>query len=418
MKLLLLICTLIACILPQFHALEWAVLVAGSYTWGNYRHQADVCHAYHLLIEKGFDPDRIIVMMYDDIANNPENPLRGVIRNHPEGPNLYPGVKIDYRESQVNPDNFVNILLGNKTAMQGIGSGRVLESGPEDRVFINFVDHGGSGLIAFPQEYLYASRLQTTLTRMYDLGLYKELVFYLEACESGSMFEGFNASLPVFATTAANSVESSYACNWDSTLGTFAGDVYSVVWMEDSEGSDSSNETLQQQYNYVKENVNTSHVCEFGSKTFRNEPVNDFIGPEDSIPPKPLKSDFSHVAANRDVPIVMLQHKIRSTLNPIMKFKFKMELEMLLKKRQMIQEKFTSIAKEVTASNQYLTMLDDRTPLSDRQCHETAVQYFTGKCGFHEDAISFYYIFNNLCAAKHSVREIHRAIDKTCSYQL
>ena len=28
--------------------LQWAVLVAGSRGWDNYRHQADVCHAYQV----------------------------------------------------------------------------------------------------------------------------------------------------------------------------------------------------------------------------------------------------------------------------------------------------------------------------------------------------------------------------------
>jgi legumain len=32
---------------------HWAVLVAGSSGFVNYRHQADVCHAYHLLLEQG-----------------------------------------------------------------------------------------------------------------------------------------------------------------------------------------------------------------------------------------------------------------------------------------------------------------------------------------------------------------------------
>ena len=32
---------------------QWAVLVAGSQGWDNYRHQADVCHAFHLLRSRG-----------------------------------------------------------------------------------------------------------------------------------------------------------------------------------------------------------------------------------------------------------------------------------------------------------------------------------------------------------------------------
>jgi legumain len=35
---------------------NWAVLIAGSNTWYNYRHQADVFHAYQMLLGKGFDP--------------------------------------------------------------------------------------------------------------------------------------------------------------------------------------------------------------------------------------------------------------------------------------------------------------------------------------------------------------------------
>ena len=50
----------------------WAVLVAGSKGWENYRHQADVAHAYHVLINHGVSPNRIITFMYDDIANNPK----------------------------------------------------------------------------------------------------------------------------------------------------------------------------------------------------------------------------------------------------------------------------------------------------------------------------------------------------------
>ena len=30
---------------------HWAVLVAGSKGFYNYRHQSDVCHAYHLMVK-------------------------------------------------------------------------------------------------------------------------------------------------------------------------------------------------------------------------------------------------------------------------------------------------------------------------------------------------------------------------------
>ena len=74
----------------------WAVLVAGSNTYDNYRHQADVCHAYQLLRRHGIPAERIITMMYDDIANNTRNPTKGVIINHPGGKDVYQGVVKDY----------------------------------------------------------------------------------------------------------------------------------------------------------------------------------------------------------------------------------------------------------------------------------------------------------------------------------
>lgn len=67
---------------------KWAVLVAGSATWSNYRHQADVCHAYQVLKEHGFNEEKIIVMMMDDIAQNQLNPTPGVIINQPGGKNV------------------------------------------------------------------------------------------------------------------------------------------------------------------------------------------------------------------------------------------------------------------------------------------------------------------------------------------
>ena len=39
----------------------------------------------------------------------------------------------------------------------------------------------------------------------------------------------------VYATTAANAKESSYACYFDEKRETYLGDVYSVKWMEDSD---------------------------------------------------------------------------------------------------------------------------------------------------------------------------------------
>ncbi|CAL5191801.1 unnamed protein product [Lathyrus oleraceus] len=85
---------------------KWALLVAGSNGYENYRHQADVCHAYQILKKGGLKDENIIVFMYDDIALHPDNPRRGVIINHPNGSDVYHGVPKDYIGDEGNDVNF------------------------------------------------------------------------------------------------------------------------------------------------------------------------------------------------------------------------------------------------------------------------------------------------------------------------
>ncbi|VDK65124.1 unnamed protein product [Anisakis simplex] len=137
------------------HPRIWALLVAGSNDWYNYRHQADVCHAYHVLRHHGIPEEHIITMMYDDIANSEDNPYPGKLFNRPHGPDVYHGVKIDYREKDVTPENFLAILQGNSSAVKG-GNGRVIKSNAHDHIFVYFTDHGSTGSVAFPYDILSA----------------------------------------------------------------------------------------------------------------------------------------------------------------------------------------------------------------------------------------------------------------------
>ncbi|KAG6671936.1 hypothetical protein I3842_16G029500 [Carya illinoinensis] len=170
--------------------IRWAVLIAGSNGYWNYRHQADICHAYQLLRQGGLKDENIVVFMYDDIAFNEENPRPGVIINKPDGHDVYNGVPKDYTGDDVTVDNFFAVLLGNRTAITG-GSGKVVDSGPNDHIFVYYSDHGGPGVLGMPTNpFLYAEDLIEVLKKKHASGTYKSLVFYLEACESGSIFEG------------------------------------------------------------------------------------------------------------------------------------------------------------------------------------------------------------------------------------
>lgn len=80
---------------------------------------------------------------------------------------------------------------------------------------------------------------------MFENNLYYELVFYLEACESGSMFQKLPNNWRIYATSAASPYESSWAyyCSPDDIIngkhiGSCLGDHYSISWMEDTDRGD------------------------------------------------------------------------------------------------------------------------------------------------------------------------------------
>lgn len=265
---------------------RWAVLVAGSNGYGNYRHQADICHAYQLLKKGGLKEDNIVVFMYDDVADNPLNPRPGLIINHPNGQDVYKGVPKDYTGKHVTAKNLYAVLLGNKTAVKG-GSGKVVDSKPNDHIFIYYSDHGGPGVLGMPNmPFLYAGDFIEVLKKKHESNSYKEMVIYVEACESGSIFEGLMPDdLNVYVTTASNAEESSwgtYCPGMDPPPPpeyiTCLGDLYSIAWMEDSETHNLKRETISKQYETVKErtsNYNTynsgSHVMEYGTRDIKSE---------------------------------------------------------------------------------------------------------------------------------------------------
>ena len=266
---------------------HWAVIMAGSNTYSNYRHQSDSHHAVKIMMENGIPRDQIIHLAYDDIAQSRYNPYPGELFNAPTdagtpGVNVYDQSDIDYSGSDVNKTNFFNVLLGDDS------NGPALKSDSNSRVFVYFVDHGGAGLICTPQsssDWIYADELDTTLKTMKSMGMFKELVFYLETCESGSMFPNISEEDGIYAMTASNATLSSWGAYCGSeayvdgkNIGSCLGDLFSINWMQDTESHDPSVETLSTQAGTVTELTTRSPVQQFGATSWLDEPIGDFQG--------------------------------------------------------------------------------------------------------------------------------------------
>ncbi|CAG2100673.1 unnamed protein product [Medioppia subpectinata] len=122
---------------------KWVVLCAGSNGWINYADQALIYRAYHQFRSYGIPESNIIVMHYDDIANNSKNPNPGVVITEKGGENWYHDIPKDYVGAAVNPTNFLKVISGDQE-LHAKGR-KVVNSGPTDHVFLYFGDHGGPG---------------------------------------------------------------------------------------------------------------------------------------------------------------------------------------------------------------------------------------------------------------------------------
>lgn len=82
--------------------------------WFNYRHAANVLSIYRSIRWLGIPDDRIILMLADDVACNPRNPLSGAVFNTDDQQsrvNVYgEDVEVDYRGSEVTVENFIRLL--------------------------------------------------------------------------------------------------------------------------------------------------------------------------------------------------------------------------------------------------------------------------------------------------------------------
>ena len=280
---------------------NWAILACGSSGYVNYRHQADVFHVYQSLIKRGFSKNHIILFAFDDIAYNPKNPFPGEIYNRPDGPNVYEGVIIDYSYNDVNPETYLSVLKGDtqKGKLE-----KVLNSTENDNIFMYFSDHGVAGAIVFPNnKFLYADELEEAFKVMKSKKMYKNIIFCLESCYSGSMFNNINPDLNVYSITAASPSEKSlatYCYPQDLVKGhemhTCLSNEFTSNWLDDSDNRLIFNKntfnkfmnnindeyTSHEQYIYVKDLTKNSNVQEYGNLLIGNLPITHFQSSNDS----------------------------------------------------------------------------------------------------------------------------------------
>ncbi|CAG2112267.1 unnamed protein product [Medioppia subpectinata] len=283
---------------------------------------ADVYHAYQVIKAHGIPDENIVVMHYDDIAQHPNNPDKGIVVNRVGGPDVYKGVPKHYIGKEVTPQNFLKVLQGDAT-LKAQGK-KVIESGPNDRVFVYLDDHGADEIVAFPNgDLLHAKDLNQAFKDMNTKKQFNHLVFYLAACEAGSMFAKLLPNdINVYAVSATKPDELGWKANSEwKKYNTWLAVYFAVTWLENSETADLTKESVETQFQYIKERNNFTmdgelhwqHAQEYGDLTIANKAhVSEYMGD------KKVQFDAATVAPtgfslSRDAAINIVRKQIETT---------------------------------------------------------------------------------------------------------
>lgn len=201
---------------PELHD-KWALLVAASTGWENYRHQADVLKIYQILKERGYDDDHIVLIEEDDIAHNANNPNPGVIQVRIGGENVYQNVTIDYHLSNISPTDIQKILCGDH---DGGRLPHVIGADSNDNVLFFWSGHGTPRRMIMGDN---GADFTDSIARRAFLAArggkhYRKLMCLWETCFSGSVGRACTGIPGVLIFTAANPYEASKADIYNTTL--------------------------------------------------------------------------------------------------------------------------------------------------------------------------------------------------------
>lgn len=208
------------------HKSNYALLIAASSEWYNYRHQADVLDMYNILKKNGWNDDHIILILEDDIAYNQLNPYTGVIKVKPTGENLYNrNIEIDYHLSDLKPSDLQKILSGQKSELLP----KVVNPTKNDNILVFWSGHGRSsdngktGDLCWNFEQPKKSFNNEVFVNLLNAmqGKYRKMLWLIETCHSGAVAQYCGSYPGVMCIAAANPLETSKCDIHDEVLGTW-----------------------------------------------------------------------------------------------------------------------------------------------------------------------------------------------------
>ena len=396
---------LIACILALASADNWAVIIGGSDGYGNYRHQANIAHQYHQYLDYGVKPEHIIVFDWDDAARSERNPFPGKLYNLPgdDARDYYEGLVIDYRQKEITKQAVFNCLLGIED-----GSGKkVLKSTSEDRVFINYYDHGSPNYICLINERIKKDELQDVLKQMHEKKMYKELVFYLEACDSATMMEGFPDDLNIYVVTSTDAAVSGWACFCPPEdivhgkhIGACLSEEFGYAYMKDMD-ENGGKDTFAEQFEYIYNSMSKSKPKQWADMSFNNETLAEFFGVNKKIvSPSQLVNKPNVFWDTRDNNLLFLANQLaRTDISSEVRKEIMKEYSEEVAIRDKVDGLFKNLVSRTVGLDRWDEMMKPVSRVNNPHCYYDAVDTIDQLIPMNDYELKFFTILSNLCDA-------------------
>jgi ABC-type branched-subunit amino acid transport system substrate-binding protein len=254
---------------------NYALVVAATSGWANYRHQADAFAVYQFLRRNGYDDDHIFLIAENDILYHDKNREPGIVRTSTEGVNLSPAAEaIDASPSQWGYNDLDRAFYGAES----------LPTNANDNLLVYWVGHGSEqGLLWHEKSLVPPSYLADLFHRLQAEGRYRKLFVVVETCYSGLVGRacediGLHGAL-IF--TAANDKENSKAVNYSPTLQTWLSNAFSNAFV--SFLSENPQASYHELYRELQSRTLGSHVSLYNSTRFGRLALES---PEEFVLPK------------------------------------------------------------------------------------------------------------------------------------
>lgn len=338
---------------------NYAVIMCGSKGWSNYRHQADVYAWRTVLINRGFLPENIISLSYDDVPKHNDN----TIYHTCYGSNLYEPNVINYTEADANKDNFFKVLSTIPSGKGGFFKYIV-------EVLVIYINHGAYDMLSTPNTFdqpIYSDEFGNVIN---ELASRVSRVFcIIEACYSGTIAMHSRYAQNVIFITAANAKQSSYSYGYCENLRVFTSNEMTYHLLNYLDNIDNDKRNLDDMILYTRHNTNLSNVVRSGLtkgiklrelfKTINKHGVNNSLGNTTVM----NKRRHRNVNSLTNKELLIIYNRIRRTL----------------------------VANIDPVKQELLTEIRCRKRIS-----ATALQLFINEY-LHEDNIDFLNIVSDLC---------------------